>query len=218
MKWLWFIPVLGFFGCGNSEQESEEISLENSVQAPTSNKKKSKKKIFQPTYNASAGRRVEIDSKILFPKTEIYPRSDAFALLQDEKRIYQEIKMDELYQKTDGFLHLVKIPEETIVEEAKKKIIAVPFSRLIGTIVSNGIVALVEMNNKKVIEVRPGETVEGWKLNYLDTDQLEFEHIGEGIPKKITITSKPTMSSVKTTINKEKVLDLKQEEISNEDY
>lgn len=114
-------------------------------------------------------------------------RTDPFALLSAEKVYERDQIAARVVSETGNFALLYTPPppppdERTLLEPQ-------PYRRLAGVILGDGVVALIEMEDGRVYDVRPGQKVGNteWVVASIDTEKAVLRRAGNKLPKSIVV-------------------------------
>jgi len=127
------------------------------------------------------------DTKLLAEGTRFGRRSDPFALLPEERVYDSEQSNARLTAEMGGFGTYFTPPEEAPDEQEITE--PQPFRRLAGIILSDGVIGLIEMEDGRVYEVRPGTKIPNseWTVLSLNAEQAVLVRAGSRLPKRIIV-------------------------------
>ena len=125
------------------------------------------------------------------------PRSDIFALHEDEADYDVRARNERIVQTTGGFFGQLFTPkiESVQVDQVEPQ----PFRRLAGVLVGDSVMAIIDMGNNSPMQViRPGMQIPNspWKVISIDEDKAVLVRGGNKLPKKIVVRLQgPAVSS-----------------------
>lgn len=115
------------------------------------------------------------------------PRSNPFMLSKDEISFDLTQSSERLFNESGSF-DLTYTPKETNddkveVEEAQ------PYRRLMGIVIGDAVVAILETQGQPTVIIRPGSEIPNteWKVISIDTEKAVLERKGNAKPKRITV-------------------------------
>lgn len=118
-------------------------------------------------------------------------RSDPFSLLGPEARFEREEQRDRLLQDLGGFDTMFEEPEETVQPPAALE--PQPYRRLVGILLGDGVSALIQMEDGRVYDVRPGSRVGNspWTVVAIDNEKAILRREGDTRPNIIEVRLEP---------------------------
>lgn len=142
--------------------------------------------------SAKAGVKVEpkaasVDPRQLIATKSFSSRPDAFSLMSEEQK-FDEFQESERVLSGTGWQVTVPITLE-MNEERPVVVEAVPYWRLSGVIVGNGVIALLDTGGGKVYDVRPGSKVPGteWRVVSIDGERALLARDSNKLPKQFEV-------------------------------
>lgn len=174
---------LGVIGCGGSESADNSTRPMPMGKAPE-----------MPKLEAEAGVRVaslvdptHAELRNQAEMMEIAARTDPFALLAVERAFDAAQSSERVLNDSGSFTMYYEEPPRQAVEEQVDE--RQPLRRLAGIARGEGVVALIEMEDGKVYEVRPGSKIEGseWTVLSIDSDGAVLRREGGRRPREIYV-------------------------------
>lgn len=118
------------------------------------------------------------------------PRRDPFALQSDE-RAFDQAQLSERVLGGAGFYPLgYQEPED---REATVEIEPQPARRLLGIIIGDAVVAIIDMGDGRTELIRPGTKIPNseWTVVSIDSDKAVLRRSGQKLPREITVKLEP---------------------------
>jgi hypothetical protein len=147
-----------------------------------------------PTFEAEAGVRVaaladptHAELRNLAKAMAITPRADPFSLLEAERRFEAAQASERMLNELGAFALFYEEPPRDPVEEQLEE--QQPLRRLSGIIQGEGVIALIEMEDGRVHEIRPGTQIEGteWTVLSIDSEGAVLHREGNRRPREIYV-------------------------------
>jgi len=111
-------------------------------------------------------------------------RPDPFAL-QSKERAFDQQQMAEKLYADKGFYNQEFHPEPDVAiiptEEPQ------PYRRLAGVIVSDSIMALIDMGDGQLQLIRPGQVINGWTVVSIDGEKAVLGREGNVLPHRVIV-------------------------------
>lgn len=123
-------------------------------------------------------------------------RGDPFALLGPEAKFEREQQRERLMGDIGGgtFGTFYEEPEDKSAEEIQME--PQPYRRLVGVLLGDGVSALIQMEDGKVYDVRPGSRIPNseWTVVSIDSDSAILRRSGNKRPNQILVRLEPSLS------------------------
>jgi len=173
--------ALGIVGCGQEQTAAAPATVTGVA------------RVEEPVIQADAG----VD--LLNPEAEMPDimtvaqgrnfgsRNDPFSLLAVEAAFNQAQMAEKVLADFGGFSIEFQEPEEAVEDEPVFQ--PRPAWRLAGVVISDGIVALLDMGGGQVIEIRPGQRVgqTEWVCVSIDAERAVLRRPGNTLPREIVV-------------------------------
>jgi hypothetical protein len=111
-------------------------------------------------------------------------RPDSFALQPYERAFNTQQTTERVFSEV-GYQSPSFVPVDDTVPTPKTE--PQPYRRLAGVIVSDSILALIDMGNGKLELIRPGQDIGGWHVDSIDGDKAVLTRGGNLLPKRIIV-------------------------------
>lgn len=176
--------AVGIAGCGGDDaaisapaakpipkniDESPQLSAEAGVPL---------KEVQDPTF---AETRALVDSRTFAT------RGDAFALMGPETQFDRDQRSERIVLQTGGFSVEWEPPEEKPDPEERRE--PQPYRRLAGILLGDAVMALIEWEDGKTYQVRPGQSVAGseWVVFTIDSEKAILRRKGDVLPREVVV-------------------------------
>lgn len=123
-------------------------------------------------------------------------RPDPFALLGPEAIFERDQQRERVFSETGFFGTIYEEPEDTSKEEIRLE--PQPYRRLVGVLLGDGVSALIQMEDGKVYDVRPGSKIvmptqppTEWTVQSIDADRAVIRRGGNVLPKEVIVRLEP---------------------------
>ncbi len=128
-----------------------------------------------------------VRTKLLATSARFPSRRDAFALMSPETKFEQDQLRERILGEMGGFSTLYELPtpppdeEETLERQ--------PFRRLVGVLLGEGVIALIQMEDGKIYDVRPGSKIPNseWTVVSIDSEKAVLRRSGNKRPREIVV-------------------------------
>lgn len=149
--------------------------------------------VEEPKIMADAGIALADPSAGLTPLLELAKtknfgsRPDPFALLALEAAFNKQQQAERFLSDFGGFSTMFEEPDP--VEDDAPVLQPRPAWRLAGIVIADGVVALLDLGNGQVVEVRPGQRVldSEWVVVSIDTERAVLRRPGNQLPREIIV-------------------------------
>lgn len=127
------------------------------------------------------------DVKLLAEGTRFGRRSDPFALLPAE-RLYESEQANARLTADLGGFSTFFTPEEPAPDE-EETTEPQPFRRLSGVLLGDGVIGVIEMEDGRSYEIRPGTRIPNseWTVLSLNAEQAVLVRSGNTLPRRIIV-------------------------------
>jgi len=111
-------------------------------------------------------------------------RVDPFALHPDEISYDKQQSMERVFGTMDWDTTRFTPRDDTIPQQ---EVEPQPYRRLAGVIVGDSILALVDMGNGQLQLIRPGQDIDGWHVDAINSDEAVLSRSGNLLPRVIHV-------------------------------
>lgn len=178
------VMAVGLAGCGGDDaavsappaksipkniEESPQLAAEAGVPL---------KEVADPTF---AETRALVDSRTFAT------RGDAFALMGPETQFDRDQRAERIVLQTGGFSVEWEPPEEKPDPEERRE--PQPYRRLAGILLGDAVMALIEWEDGRTYQVRPGQAVAGseWVVFTIDSEKAILRRKGDVLPREVVV-------------------------------
>lgn len=175
--------LVGLVGCGGSSdvappaakampkdiERSPELVAEAGVPIPETQ---------DPTF---------AETRTLVESREFAVRGDAFAMLGAEVRFDEGQRAARIFETTGQFSVEWEPPEEKPDPEERRE--PQPYRRLAGIILGDAVLALIEWEDGRTYQVRPGQSVANseWVVFSIDSEKAILRRRGDVLPTEVVV-------------------------------
>lgn len=127
-----------------------------------------------------------VDPNTLLKGKTYNSRSDAFELLSEEKEFDYQQSAERILASDPWDVFVT--PSLAMDEETPPQVEPVPYWRLSGVVVGNGVIALLDTGTK-VYDIRPGSTIPGteWRVVAINSERAILARDSNKLPKQFEV-------------------------------
>jgi hypothetical protein len=127
------------------------------------------------------------ETRALVDSRTFATRGDAFALMGPEAQFDRDQRSERIVLQTGGFSVEWEPPEEKPDPEERRE--PQPYRRLAGILLGDAVMALIEWEDGRTYQVRPGQAVAGseWVVFTIDSEKAILRRKGDVLPREVVV-------------------------------